>query len=79
MTDAAEMVVVAGLAAETEAAVDVRLVAAVLASFAVATVVVAVAGDVDAVDASRVVVVGVVAEPMDQRDSYHLDCYTAAQ
>lgn len=70
------------MAAETEAAVDVRLVAAVLASFAVATVVVVVvvvAGDVDAVDASRVVVVGVVAEPMDQRDSYHLDCYTAAQ
>lgn len=26
-----------------------------------------------------VAVVGIVAEPMGQRDSYHLDCYTAAQ
>lgn len=81
------------MTAEIEAAADVRLAEAVSASVAVA----AVAGDADAVDASMVVVVGVVAEvaisvadedyvqvvvaaePMDQRDSYHLDCYTAAQ
>lgn len=29
-------------------------------------------------EAAAAAAVGIVAEPTDQRDSYHLDCYTAA-
>lgn len=78
-------VVVAVSASVAAAAGDVDVVDALMVVVAgmvgvgvVAEVATSVA-DEDYVQVVVAAVVGIVAEPMDQRDSYHLDCYTAAQ
>lgn len=68
---------VAAVVAQDADALDALMVIAV--GVVAAVVVINGVGEDYVQEAVVVVVAGIVAEPTGQRDSYHLDCYTAAR
>lgn len=74
----AAVVGVAVVVAEDADALDALMVIAVGVVVAAAVVINGVGEDY-VQEAVVVVAAGIVAEPTGQRDSYHLDCYTAAR